>query len=667
MKRLTLFLFLLQALGSIAQKRAMTIIDMLNIPNLASPELSPNGSQFVYVMAESDWKMNRMVGHIWRSDMKGDAIKLTNGENGESSPKWSPDGTWIAFIAKRPPAEENQIHLIRNAGGEAYALTKHKTAVRQIEWADSKTLYFLANDRKTADEEKRDKLKDDVYAYDENFKQSHLWRIHIGDSAATRITEGNYSVNEYVLSREGGRIIVKRSISPLFNDSDKNELWVMDKDGKGALQVTTNQIDEGSPRFSPDGRSIMYVARANADSEGYYNGKLFTISASGGKPVLVSKDFPFAVDEAEWSGDGKSIYLVCNMGVEEQLYNLSPVTGKWTEVTKGNHAVSAWNYNATLDQHLFALAEEKTPGDFYLLKSVDKHAPVRLTHIFDYLDRDFKLPKQERVTWKGADGVAVEGLLMYPNDYVAGKSYPLVVQTHGGPAASDQFGLGRSWAEYHPVLAARGFMVLQPNYRGSTGYGDPFLRDMVGAYFRNSHLDVMAGVDYLIARKLVDPDKLVKMGWSAGGHMTNKLITFTDRFKAASSGAGAANWISMYAQSDVRIYRTPWFGGTPWQKDAPIETYWNNSPLKDIYKVKTPTLVMVGGNDPRVPPPQSIELYQALKSNGVPTHLYIAPREPHGWAELRHRLYKVNIELEWFLKYALGEGYTWEKAPEEKK
>ena len=182
------------------------------------------------------------------------------------------------------------------------------------------------------------------------------------------------------------------------------------------------------------------------------------------------------------------------------------------------------------------------------------------------------------------------------------------------------------------VYAGKGYAVLRPNYRGSTGYGDAFLRDMVNGYFKQAHLDVMTGVDAVIAMGLADPDKLVKMGWSAGGHMTNKIITFTDRFKAASSGAGAANWISMYAQSDHREFRTPWFGGTPWQANAPIDMYWNHSPLKDVAKVKTPTIFLVGEQDPRVPMPQSVEMYRALKSNGVPTHLYVAPREGHGWA-----------------------------------
>jgi dipeptidyl aminopeptidase/acylaminoacyl peptidase len=158
---------------------------------------------------------------------------------------------------------------------------------------------------------------------------------------------------------------------------------------------------------------------------------------------------------------------------------------------------------------------------------------------------------------------------------------------------------------------------------------------------------------------------MVKMGWSAGGHMTNKVITFTDRFKAASSGAGASNWVSMVAQSDIRVHRFAWFGASPWGKNPPIDLYWEHSPLKYAANVKTPTLFLVGENDPRVPMPQAVEMYRALKSNGVPTHLYIGPREPHGWGELRHQLFKANVELDWFEKHARGRAYTWEKAPPE--
>jgi dipeptidyl aminopeptidase/acylaminoacyl peptidase len=325
--------------------------------------------------------------------------------------------------------------------------------------------------------------------------------------------------------------------------------------------------------------------------------------------------------------------------------------------------VSAWSQAG--DRFAFTVGSSTSAGEIWTLGAGDA-APRQVTHVFDTLPREFKLGRQEAITWKGADGVTVEGVVTYPADYQPGQKYPLAVMTHGGPQAADKYSIGSTAYEIQ-VLAGKGYVSLQPNYRGSTGYGDAFLRDMVGHYFQNAHLDVMAGVDELVRRGVADPDRMVKMGWSAGGHLTNKLITFTDRFKAASSGAGVAQWISMYAQSDVRSYRTPWFGGTPWQKNAPIDVYWNNSPLKDVANVKTPTLFFVGERDPRVPMPQSVEMYRAVKTNGVATHLYVAPREPHGWGELRHQLFKLNAEIEWFEKYATKRPFTWEKAPGDEK
>jgi dipeptidyl aminopeptidase/acylaminoacyl peptidase len=248
--------------------------------------------------------------------------------------------------------------------------------------------------------------------------------------------------------------------------------------------------------------------------------------------------------------------------------------------------------------------------------------------------------------------------------YQQGTRYPLVVQMHGGPFESDHFGGGSGQSlNYFAVLAAKGYAVLRPNYRGSTGYGNAFYRDPVGHYFRNMATDVMNGVDALIAQGIADPDRLVCMGWSAGGTLVNKLVTMTDRFKAASSGAGIANWISLFAQSEIRSYRIPWFGGTPWQKNAPIDLLWNSSPLKDVANVKTPTLFISGDGDTRVGLPQSVEMYRALKSNNVPTHLLVGPGEGHTWGGLRHQIEKANRELEWFEKYANHRSYLYEKAP----
>ncbi len=658
-----------------SQPRPMSIVDLIEVPSISDGRLSPDGSEVVFELAEADWKQNKQVRHLWRVGIDGEGlVQLTNGENGEQDPRWSPDGRWIAFRAKRGSDENTQIYLLRNSGGEALRLTSHETSVSSISWApDGGSLYFLASDPESPENKKRKKVKDDIFPFDEDYEQRHLWRVRIEESghgvqgSEQRLSEGDYSIIGYDLSPDGSRLVLQRSISPLIDNRDEGEIWVAGADGSDARKLTSNTITESSAQLSPDNGAVLFLARSNAELDTYYNSNLFLVPALGGDARVPFPDFPYDIQRAAWSRDGSRIYADVNMGIHSQLFVLDPASGETEQLTEGRHALGGWHYSPAADRHLVSRGQADNPGDLWTLPAAGGEELSRVTRVFEHLAEQFQLPRQEAVRWKSNDGTEVEGLLIYPVGYQEGRRYPLIVQTHGGPAASDKYGFGGGNSRYNPVLAGKGYLILRPNYRGSTGYGNAFLRDMVGSYFRNAHLDVMSGVDHLIERGLADPDRLIKMGWSAGGHMTNKIITFTDRFKAASSGAGAVNWVSMYGQSDVRTYRTPWFGGTPWQKDAPIATYWENSPLKDIWKVTTPTLVLVGGNDVRVPPPQSVELHRALKANGVPTKLYIAPREPHGWRELRHRLFKMNVELDWFARYALGEEYEWESAPEEAK
>lgn len=657
-------LCLAAAVASAQTKRPMTFIDVLEMPSLSSPQLSPDGKQVVFVLDRADWKANRRLGHLHRINADGTGqVQLTFGERGESNPRWSPDGRLIAFTARRDPDQNNQIYLLDVNGGEARRLTSHPSAPGNLTWApDGKAIYFTASDPKTAEEKEKDKLQDDVYAFEEtNFKQRHLWKAAL-DGTTSRITDGDFSVGDYELSADGARVAMTRLPSPLLEFIDRGEVWVMDADGGNALRLTNNMVPEGGPALSPDGATVLFTASANEQFEIYYNDKLFLVPAAGGPARVLLPDVVYGVENASWSKDGKSIYFTANMGVHTELMRVDVATKQVTTLTTGEHALNGWSLVESAGAHVFTRNTGERPAEVYTLPLAggDLH---RVTAVFDEVVATFKIARQEKLTWKGQDGVAVEGLLSYPADYVAGQKYPLIVYTHGGPAAADHFG----FAGDVQVYAGKGYAVLKPNYRGSTGYGDPFLRDMVKGYFKQAHLDVLAGADAVIAKGIADPDKLVKMGWSAGGHMTNKVITFTDRFKAASSGAGAANWISMYAQSDHREFRTPWFGGTPWQANAPIDLYWDHSPLKDVSKVKTPTIFLVGEQDPRVPMPQSVEMYRALKSNGVPTHLYVAPREGHGWAELRHRLFKYQVEMEWFEKWVNGRTYTWEKVPGEEK
>ncbi len=669
--RVSTFAFSLSLIttASLAQSpRPMTLVDVMNVPQISDPQVSATGREILYVRSEPDWKANRRIGHIWKVNSDGSgAIQMTAGADGENAPRWSPDGKTIAFIAKRDTGPEavGQIYLLSDAGGEARALTTHATAVSNIAWArDGSLIYFRAPDPKSDELKAREKVKDDVFMFDEDYQQQHLWNVAVATKAEHRITQGHFSVLGYNLSDDGKKIVYHRAPTPLMEDSDLSEVWVMDAAGTDPKQITRNHVQESEAVLSPDNSKVLFLSQADQKFETYYNRKIFIAPAMGGGDAKVlMPELAYEVDKAAWSKDGKSIFFLANMGVHTELFKVAVMNPKPEQLTSGKHTLGGWSMSTEAGKNVYTTSEMTSPGEVWISGVDGSSAPKKVTSVYDYLPRQFKLPRQESVQWKGADGVTVEGLLYYPLDYQEGKRYPLAVQTHGGPQASDKFGFGGA-QNFVPVLAAKGYAVLQPNYRGSTGYGDEFLRDMVGHYFQNAHLDVIAGVDYLIARGIADPDRMVKMGWSGGGHMTNKIITTTTRFKAASSGAGAANWISMYAQSDVRTYRTPWFGGTPWQKNAPISVFWDNSPLKDIANVTTPTIFLVGQNDVRVPEPQSVEMYRALKSNGVPTHLYVAPREPHGWAELRHVLYKMNVELAWFEKYATNRPYEWEKAPQ---
>lgn len=650
--------------GDAANPRPMTFLDLLALPALSDPQLSPDGRTVAYVQDAADWSQNKRVGHIWRIGIDGQQPEqLTRGERGESSPRWSPDGRTLAFLAKRGDEDDAQVQVLPLGGGEARALSAHVSAVSAIQWSpDGTRIYFLADEPKTIDERAAARKKDDVFRYDEQFKQKQLWFIEVATGKETRVTSGDSSVTSYRVSPDGGRLVFERAPTPLLGDAEHGELWTMGADGTGARALTSNGVAEEDASVSPDGATVLFRAGANAAFESYYQSTVFIVPVAGGPARLVAPTFPYEIEDASWA-DAHTILVVANMGVHSELFSIDVRRpGEPIQLTNGEHAVDGWQYVAASARHVFVLQDASSPGELWTLVS-GTAGPTRVTNVFGDLTKQFKIARQQRISWKASDGQAVDGLLFYPVDYDAGRKYPLVVQTHGGPASSDKFGWGGRLS-YAQVLAGGNCFVFRPNYRGSTGYGNAFLRDMVGGYFRHAHLDVLSGVDWLVAQGLADPDRLIKMGWSAGGHMTNKVITFTTRFKAASSGAGAADWVSMYAQSDIRTYRTPWFGGTPWQAGAPIDNYWENSPLKYVSNVKTPTIFFVGQDDPRVPLPQSVEMFRALKSLGVPTHLYVAPREGHGWQELRHQLSKFNAEMAWFSHYALDKEFTPEIAPE---
>jgi dipeptidyl aminopeptidase/acylaminoacyl peptidase len=454
---------------------------------------------------------------------------------------------------------------------------------------------------------------------------------------------------------------------------NRAELWSMLPDGGQQRALIEGIYPGAQARFSPDNQQVLFLAGANDAFEPYYNAKVFLLPAAGGKHQRLFADHSFEVLNAEWSADGEAIIFLANTGVRADLFQYHLATGALTQLTSGDHGIRGWHYLTGRGLHALVVADAHSNGDIWVLDERSPNQLSQVTHLHDHLPTTFKLPRLDAVQWPGEDGVEVEGLLYYPVDYREGQRYPLVALTHGGPAFSDHFGLGDPY-DYAPVLAGHGYLVFQPNYRGSTGYGDEHLRDSVGHYFNQMHRDVMTGVDALIERGLADPDRLIKMGYSAGGVLTKKIVTYTDRFKAASAGAGCTSWLSMYYLGDLRGHRHAWFGGTPWSHqaqegepwpaDAPIHLYWEHSPLKYAAHVTTPTLLFFGEKDARNPMSEGIIFYRALKGNGVPTHLYITPGKDHGDWDPHQLLFKGNTELEWFARWVLDSSYTWEEAPQ---
>ena len=655
-------------------RRPMTLIDLAELPRVADPQISPDGRFVTYLLSHADWATGRAVWNLWRQDTAGGApVQLTSAATTEvpGATIISPDGATIAFV------RGGQIMLLAATGtvnAAPRALTRHATGVSSPSWSpDGASIYFLAADPRTAGERARSASRGDIYALDEEYKQRHLWKVTAATGAEQQLTDGEMTDVSYRVSRDGTRIALERSPSPLVADDQRGEVWVMDANGRNARAVTKNDFQEVEPELSPDNSQVLFFADVNAKLERYYPTTLVTAPATGGTPRVLLPDFPYAFDRATWAPDGKSIIAAVNMGVHSEVFRIDVAARTATALTDGQHNIPSypapvWSYEPTGNRLVVLFDEPTRFGDVWsvplTMGTPTPVTPTRITRIFDAVEQTFQLPRQEKVEWKGNDGTAVEGILIYPLDYQPGRRYPLAVQMHAGLYETDKFGSGPGLLQnYFPVLAARGYAIFRPNFRGNPGYGPAFYRDVVGGYFKNMHLDVLAGIDALVKRGIADPDRLVIAGWSTGGHVTNKLITFTDRFKAASSGAGVANWISLFGESDTRANRAIWFGGTPWQKDAPIQSYWNASPLKDVAKVKTPTLFFAGEQDGRVPLPQAEEMFHALQSNGVPTHLYVAPREPHQWGELRHLLFKANVELEWFEKYAMNRPYTWEDPP----
>ncbi len=470
---------------------------------------------------------------------------------------------------------------------------------------------------------------------------------------------------DFALSRDG-KYASFRGESPerykrgIIEAPDYSDAYQIDLANHSVHRLTNNQdIAESNPAYSPDSRWIAFSA---SDEFTFHRNRRVYLAECGprpGPPRKLGAGFDGDVTIDFWSADSKTIYFDAGLGVTRQLMALSVETGSVSPVSKvrGSLRVTREEDSGVV---LLSYSDSTHPTDLYTAASVeaisDRAQWRRLTDANPQVNQ-WTLGASDTLQWKSTDGRVIEGILTKPAGYESGKKYPLIVSIHGGPASADVLQFPAGTTNYAHVLSGAGYMVLQPNYRGSTNYGEKFKIETSGDYFRLGFDDIMTGVDHLIAQGWADSSRMGVMGWSAGGHYSNWILTHTNRFKAISSGAGAVNWLSMYAQSDMQRVREFYFGGVPYDR---FDKLWDMSPMKYIKNAATPTLIHCVDGDPRVPRPQSDELHQALKKLGVTTEFLVYPGNTHGITDMRNQMVKMVAEFQWFEKHVRDRGKWFE-------
>jgi dipeptidyl aminopeptidase/acylaminoacyl peptidase len=646
-------------------RRAPTLDDMLDLVQVSSPQISPDGRRVLFTRSEiKAWKDNRRVSTVWIANADGTQAYQFLASDRDRSPKWSPDGTLVAFLSSRDaaggaagaPDQEGggQIWLIRATGGEAWKLTSHAGTIRAFEWLpDSSGLVFVSSDAKSDEQKAAEKAGDDAVYVDEgpngqsSGSYSNLWIVSVADRRERRITQGELVVGDFEPSPDGRRVAFTYRRDNTRNGQYRSEIAVVDVATGQQVDLTRNEAPEGDLRWSPDGTQVSFTAGHDRTWE-LAEDKLWVVPASGGTPVRVSEAFAGTIRSYYWTPDGRAIVFAGLRRGRGGLFRLDLATRAVDAIASGD-----WTGNldsVTADGRLGAMvvSSPTAAGDVHLV-DLARGTLTKITDVNPQLGV-LELATPRWITWKSRDGLEIEGLLWLPASH-RGERLPLLVSVHGGPAGV----WSASFRGINHVYASLGWAVLEPNVRGSSSYGDALLRGNLRDIGGGDYDDLMSGVDALVAQGLVDPEQLAIRGWSYGGILGGWTVTRTTRFKAASLGAMVTDWASEYAMGFNHDVRRWYIGGTPWENP---DGYRQRSSYTHIAAVTTPTILFHGERDTTDTIGQSMMFYQALKDRGVPVRFLRFPREPHGFREPHHQRIRDAEEIAWLMKYTRGIAWT---------
>jgi dipeptidyl aminopeptidase/acylaminoacyl peptidase len=673
--------------GHAQSKRPATFDDVLQVKAVASPALSPDGTRVLYTVRAwepaSERQKDRLEARtrVWMvpADASAPARQITYGERGDTQPQWSPDGRFISFLSARGPASgENgepkpQIYVMRADGGEGQKLTDAKEGVSSYSWSpDSARLAYLSRDPLTIEQENEVKKRDDERVFEGDFRYTHAWVIDANPldvargaagSKAKRLTQGtDYTLNGAPSwAPDGKRFVIGAWATPMLRDN-RRDVYIVDVEAATAEKISTNFGSDGAPRWSPDGTTIAWtsepysgppVADGTAPSVITQSRlMLYNVAARTIRDVS-SPAFDTDAGAPQWTAEGNRVVFLAGKRAYTEAFAYDLASGTYSQLsTRRTMQATA----LSKDGRTIVVAMDAPDAATEIYATDPRYSDFRKLTDTNPQIRELALGETEVVTWKSTDGVEVEGVLLKPVGYEAGKRYPTLVVAHGGPSGAYVNNNRLGGLEGGQVWAGKGWAVFYPNPRGSTNYGETFLRANINDWGGGDYHDIMSGVDALVARGIADPDKLAHIGWSYGGYMTAWVITQTTRFKAAMVGAGLTNMWSMYGTNDIPSALIAYFGGIPNEKTLPL--YLAKSAMSHVDKVTTPTLILHGGNDERVPIGQAQELFRALKDRGKPTELVFYPREGHGIQEYYHQKDRLNRIYDWVAKYTLGAGGT---------
>ena len=644
-------LYLVHSAAPAAQSAAApTIDDLINLKRVGSPVISPDGRRVAFTIRETNWDDNAYETELWLGDSAGPARQLTNARKSSMQPAWSPDGGSLAFISDRDG--KRQLYRIAIAGGEAEKLTSTEDGIGNFAWSPKgDQVAFTTPDAVTDAMKQRDHQWGEIRIEDEDQRYSHLHVLDLSSKSVKRLTEGTFMVGSFDWSPDGARIAFDHRITSDPADGISADISVVTLATGAREAIVTQAGPDSNPQWSPDGSQIAFSSAMSKPFYFYQNGEIAVVTPGKNDIRSLTDAFDESPGLVAWTRAG--IFMSASQRTWSYLFHLDPATKKTTKHAVGDQWIGN-SFSLTPDGATVAFIGSG-PTDFpdvYI-------APVKTmaaTKISDTAAQIGSWPKHARETirWKSQDGAEIEGVLHKPADFQAGRRYPLLVVIHGGPTGVSR-PVPYGQVGYYPVDAylAKGALVLEPNYRGSAGYGEKFRSLNVRNLGIGDAWDVLSGVDALVQQGLVDQDRVGSMGWSQGGYISAFLTTrHADRFKAISVGAGISDWMTYYVNTDIHPFTRQYLKATPW--DDP-KIYADTSPMTYIKQARTPTLIQHGEHDLRVPIPNAFQLYQGLRDQNVPVQLAIFKGFGHGLNKPRANRGAMQQNLDWFSKYVWGQ------------